>query len=121
MTASAATPRGPRSNQRIAQPMERSPMPTRVLRLPAVLERTGYSRSGLYARISAGLFPRPIALGARASAWPEHEIDAVLAAQIRASDDAQLRAVVSGIHAERATFGLGGGDRATAGADASAA
>jgi len=96
-------------------------MPTRVLRLPAVLERTGYSRSGLYARISAGLFPRPIALGARAAAWPEHEIEAVIAAQIRESDDAQLRAVVSGLHAERATFGLGGGDRATAGADASAA
>ena len=80
-------------------------MPTRVLRLPHVLERTGYSRSWLYARISAGLFPRPIALGARASAWPEHEVDAVLAAQIRAVSEEELRTVVADLHAERATYG----------------
>ncbi|KAA6184240.1 AlpA family transcriptional regulator [Thiohalocapsa marina] len=83
-------------------------MPTRVLRLPQVLERTGYSRSGLYARISAGLFPHPIALGARASAWPEHEVEAVLAAQIRSVDEEELRTVVSTLEGERANFGLTG-------------
>jgi len=44
--------------------------PNRVLRLPTVLERTGYSRSRLYARISDGLFPRPISLGPGVAAWP---------------------------------------------------
>jgi prophage regulatory protein len=83
-------------------------MPTRVLRLPHVLDRTGYSRSGLYARISAGLFPHPIALGARAAAWPEHEVEEVLAAQIRREGNEQLRIIVSDLEAKRATFGLAG-------------
>lgn len=82
-------------------------MPTSVLRLRTVLERTGYSRSAVYARIAAGLFPRPIALGARAAAWPEHDIEAVLAALIRAATDDELRTLVSGMHARRSTFGLG--------------
>ncbi|RKT47204.1 helix-turn-helix transcriptional regulator [Thiocapsa rosea] len=91
-------------------------MPTCVLRLRTVLERTGYSRSGLYARIAAGLFPRPIALGARASAWPEHEIDAVIAALIRTIDDEDLRTLVDGLHTQRSTFGLGGDSGAVGGA-----
>jgi prophage regulatory protein len=95
--------------------MEIPHMPTCVLRLPTVLERTGYSRSGLYARIAAGLFPRPIALGARAAAWPEHEIEAVLAALIRTIGDDDLRTLVSGIHARRSTFGVGVDERAPAG------
>ncbi|MFB1487097.1 MAG: AlpA family phage regulatory protein [Thiocapsa sp. C3-sup] len=89
-------------------------MPTSVLRLRTVLERTGYSRSVVYARIAAGLFPRPIALGARAAAWPEHDIEAVLAALIRAVTDDELRTLVSGIHARRSTFGLRADERALA-------
>jgi prophage regulatory protein len=81
-------------------------MPNRVLRLPTVLERTGYSRSRLYARISDGLFPRPVALGPRVAAWPEHEVDAVIAAHIREITDAELAQLVSEIHTQRSTFGL---------------
>jgi prophage regulatory protein len=81
-------------------------MPNRVLRLPTVLERTGYSRSRLYARISDGLFPRPISLGPRVAAWPEHEVDAVIAAHTREITDAQLAQLVSEIHTLRSTFGL---------------
>jgi prophage regulatory protein len=81
-------------------------MPNRVLRLPTVLERTGYSRSRLYARISDGLFPRPISLGPRVAAWPEHEVDAVIAAHIREITDAELAQLVSEIHTQRSTFGL---------------
>lgn len=47
-----------------------------LLRLPAVVQRTGYSRSTLYALIQKGDFPAPISLGARAVAWPSEEIDA---------------------------------------------
>jgi prophage regulatory protein len=89
-------------------------MPHRVLRLPTVLERTGYSRSRLYARISDGLFPRPVALGPRVAAWPEHEVDAVIAAHIREISDAELARLVSEIHARRPTFGLGDSDGAFA-------
>lgn len=96
-------------------------MPTCVLRLRTVLERTGYSRSGLYARIAAGLLPRPIALGARAAAWPEHDIDAVLAAMIRGATDDELRTLVSDIHTRRSNFGLGANPRAVATTNVSAA
>ena len=90
-------------------------MPNRVLRLPTVLERTGYSRSRLYARISDGLFPRPISLGPRVAAWPEHEVDAVIAAHIREVADPELSQLVSEIHAQRPTFGLPGGANASVG------
>ncbi len=76
-------------------------MPSRIIRLPAVLERTGYSRSCLYARISAGLFPRPISLGSRVSTWPEHEIDALIAAHIRQIPEAELAQLVAALHAQR--------------------
>ena len=88
-------------------------MPNRVLRLPTVLERTGYSRSRLYARISDRLFPRPIALGPRVAAWPEHEVDAVIAGHIREVTDAELARLVAEIHAQRATFGLSVGTSAS--------
>lgn len=71
-----------------------------------MLERTGYSRSRLYARISAGLFPRPIALGPRVSAWPEHDVEALVAAHIRQVTDAELARLVASLHGQRTTFGL---------------
>jgi len=42
---------------------------TSLLRLPVVRARTGLSRSSIYARVAAGTFPRPIAIGPRAVAW----------------------------------------------------
>jgi len=48
----------------------------RVLRLPAVEERTGLGRSWIYDAVATGRFPRPIAIGKRASGWLEHEIEA---------------------------------------------
>lgn len=55
------------------------------LRLPAVMQRVGYSKSRLYALISRGEFPQPIRIGQRASAWLESEIDAWIAARVSAS------------------------------------
>ena len=55
-------------------------------RLPAVKARTGMSRSEIYRRIALGDFPRPIKLGERASAWPEHEVTAWIASRIAARD-----------------------------------
>ena len=46
-----------------------------ILRLPAVIERTGLSRSSLYLKLSAGKFPRPVSLGARAIGFLASEID----------------------------------------------
>ena len=43
----------------------------RHLRLPAVIEATGLSRSTIYDKMKGGTFPRPVNLSARAVAWPE--------------------------------------------------
>lgn len=45
------------------------------LRLPKVIERTGLSRSSIYAMISAGRFPSPVRIGLRAVAWREADLD----------------------------------------------
>ena len=59
--------------------------PLHLLRLPDVRAMTGLSRSEIYRRIRAD-FPQPVKLGARASAWPEHEILAWCQARIAARD-----------------------------------
>jgi len=51
----------------------------RLLRLPQVLDRIPYKRSRFLALVKDGVFPKPIKLGARAVAWPESQIDAVVA------------------------------------------
>jgi prophage regulatory protein len=56
-----------------------------ILRLPAVKNRTGLSRSTIYLRVSDGTFPRPVSLGARAVGWLESEVDSWLSAQISRS------------------------------------
>ncbi|MCF8151663.1 MAG: AlpA family transcriptional regulator [Burkholderiaceae bacterium] len=45
-----------------------------LLRLPAVLKRTGFSRSCLYKLVKQGCFPRPVKIG-RMSGWIAGEIN----------------------------------------------
>jgi prophage regulatory protein len=59
--------------------------PIGILRRPQVEERTGLSRSTIYARMQFGTFPRPILLGDRAVGWLEHEIDDWIDQRIRQS------------------------------------
>ena len=49
-------------------------MTSAILRLSAVKNRTGLSRSSIYLGISRKEFPKPISLGARAVGWLENEI-----------------------------------------------
>ena len=48
---------------------------TRLIRLPEVLERTGYSKAWIYRLISARRFPAPVKIGVRAIAFVESEVD----------------------------------------------
>ena len=57
----------------------------RILRLKQTKERTGLSRSTLYALIKDGKFPTPISLGARAVGWLSSDIDAWIEARVKAS------------------------------------
>ena len=46
-----------------------------LLRLPTVIERTGYRRSTLYLKIKRGEFPAPVSLGPRAVAWSSDDVE----------------------------------------------
>lgn len=48
--------------------------PTRMLRLPEVLDRTGLARSTIYAMISRGDFPAPRKLTSQLNGWPEADV-----------------------------------------------
>jgi len=47
----------------------------RCLRLPAVCEKTGFSKPSIYRLMSEGRFPQSKRIGARAVAWLESELD----------------------------------------------
>ena len=49
--------------------------PGKLLRLPAVEERTGLKKSTIYAGVKTRTFPAPVRLSARAVAFREEEID----------------------------------------------
>lgn len=48
----------------------------RLIRVPEVLRRVGFSRTTMYELIKEGRFPDKIIIGARAVAFVESEIDA---------------------------------------------
>jgi prophage regulatory protein len=47
----------------------------RVVRIRAVLERTGLSRSTVYRKIHEGTFPQLVKLGKHASGWRESDLN----------------------------------------------
>lgn len=51
---------------------------TKLMRLPAVIERTGFSRSWIYELINQEQFPKPVKIGTRAIAFIESEIEEFL-------------------------------------------
>jgi prophage regulatory protein len=50
------------------------PTPDRILRINAVLDRTGLSRSTLCRKIEAGTFPKQIAINTRCAGWRESAV-----------------------------------------------
>jgi prophage regulatory protein len=49
-----------------------------VLRLPAVTQKVGLSRSTIYLLMQRGEFPRPVQLSLRAVGWYQTDVDAWL-------------------------------------------
>ena len=72
-----------------------------ILRRRQVQTETGYSRSTIYLRISQGLWPKPVRLGARAVGWPAGEVSALNAARIAGRSDADIRALVASLELAR--------------------
>ena len=49
--------------------------PDRILRLKAVLERTGLSRSTMYRKLQNGTFPRNVQISIRCTGWRESAVN----------------------------------------------
>ncbi len=69
-------------------------LPARIIRKPEVLVTLGISRSTLFNRINAGLFPPSIPLGGRAVGWLESEIQSVLNAFVSGLALEDIKALV---------------------------
>lgn len=77
-----------------------------LLRRPAVLSKTGYSKSTHSEKIADGLFTSPVKIGVRSSAWPDYEVDAINAAIIRGESEEQIKKLVAKLVESRKTYGL---------------
>jgi prophage regulatory protein len=64
-------------------------------RLPAVTQQVGKKKSALYEDIGQGLFTPPVAIGTRARAWPDYEVQAINAARIAGMSDDEIRKLVA--------------------------
>jgi prophage regulatory protein len=56
-----------------------------ILRIAQVKQRTGLSRSTIYALIKSGQLQRPIQLGPRAVGWLASDIESFIERRVRAS------------------------------------
>jgi prophage regulatory protein len=59
--------------------------PLKIIKLPAVKDRTSLSRSAIYLKISQNTFPAPISLGDRSVGWIEEEINSWIKERIESS------------------------------------
>ena len=74
-----------------------------ILRIPAVKAETGHrSNASIYNAIRAGLFTKPVQIGARSVGWPDYEVFAVNSARIAGKSEDDLRELVKRLHANRA-------------------
>jgi len=61
-------------------------MAKRLLRLPAVLDRTGSNATEIYEQMKAGTFPRSVPIGKRTVGWLEDEVDKWISDRVTARD-----------------------------------
>jgi len=78
-----------------------------ILRRRQVETQTGYSRSTIYLRIQQGLLTKAVSLGAKAVGWPAREVDAINAARIAGSSDADIQRLVLDLESMRGFVGEG--------------
>ncbi|WP_308446471.1 AlpA family transcriptional regulator [Chitinimonas sp. BJYL2] len=61
-------------------------MAMRVVKLVEVIDKTGLSRSSIYAFIADGRFPKPLPLGDRRVGWLESEVEDWIQARLAMRD-----------------------------------
>ncbi|AOY01604.1 AlpA family transcriptional regulator [Jeongeupia sp. USM3] len=62
-----------------------------LLRLQALRQQVGLSRSSIYAAIAAGTFPKPVRLGGNSVAWLQSEVSAWVSERIAERDQEVTR------------------------------
>ena len=73
-----------------------------ILRMPAVKAETGHrSHASIYTAVKFGLFTRPVPIGQRSVGWPDTEVRAINRARIAGKTDAEIKALVDKLHADR--------------------
>ena len=72
-----------------------------LLDLNETLRRRRKSRAAHYRDQKQRLFPQGVKVGKRAVAWPAHEVDEILAAQLAGVTEDELRRLVTNIEAAR--------------------
>ena len=73
-----------------------------IWRMPAVKAETGHkSHASIYAAIRAELFTKPVSIGERSVGWPDYEVQAINRARIAGQTEAQIKELVSCLHAKR--------------------
>ena len=73
-----------------------------ILRMPAVKAETGHrSHASIYTAVKLGLFTRPVPIGQRSVGWPDTEVRAINRARIAGKTDAEIKALVDKLHADR--------------------
>jgi prophage regulatory protein len=63
----------------------------RILRIKAVLEMTGLTRSTLYRKIHDGTFPRPLRIAPRCAGWRESAVQEWMKSPMFSSVDEKAR------------------------------
>lgn len=66
-----------------------------------MLAVTATSKSTHYQHIKQGLMVEPVQQGAQSVAYPEHEIQAIIAARIAGKSDDEIRTLVANLHEQR--------------------
>lgn len=72
-----------------------------LYRPPRSQAELGDTRTQFYEGIRAGLITRPVKIGARAAAHPAYEIEAIKKARIAGLSEAEIKALVARLHAQR--------------------
>jgi len=66
-----------------------------------VLSRLALGRSTLYSKVQQGVFPKPVKLGKRKIAWPQHEVDQMMTLYLCSPSMDQVRDFVRNLESDR--------------------
>ena len=78
-----------------------------ILRKTEVKAEAGWrSDSSVSSAVRAGLLTKPVQVGQRAVGWPDYEVKAITTARIAGKTDADIRALVTRLHTQRAELAM---------------